>query len=140
MFPKGVPNSTSLQSHMFCPKSSPFLIKGDTLHLSIESSILGSHHSFNFCFLVIDQSNWLIATEKKKKKAGLVRHPQLINVKQNNKYPQNKHPFFSSFWKHPPQIAFKKKEKKKKPQNALLEIFVYHTTVVASTLVCRINK
>jgi hypothetical protein len=35
------------------------------------------------------QSNWLIAKreEKKKgKKVGLVRHPQLINMKQN-KYP-----------------------------------------------------
>jgi hypothetical protein len=30
----------------------------------------------------MDQSNWLIA----KKKVGFVRHPQLINMKQN-KYP-----------------------------------------------------
>jgi hypothetical protein len=35
------------------------------------------------------QSNWLIG---KKKGVGLVRHPQLINMKQkqNNKDPQNK--------------------------------------------------
>ncbi len=32
---------------------------------------------------VMGQSNWFIA---KKKKVGLVRHPQLINMKQN-KYP-----------------------------------------------------
>jgi hypothetical protein len=31
------------------------------------------------------QSNWLIA-KKKKKEVGFVRHPQLINIKQN-KYP-----------------------------------------------------
>jgi hypothetical protein len=31
------------------------------------------------------KSNWLIA-KKKKKEVGLVRHPQLINMKQN-KYP-----------------------------------------------------
>jgi hypothetical protein len=34
------------------------------------------------------QKNWLIEKKKKKKKVGLVRHPQLINMKQNNKYPQ----------------------------------------------------
>ncbi len=45
---------------------------GEALHLSMESSILGSLHSFNF-FVVMGQSNWLIA--KKKKKVGLVRHP-----------------------------------------------------------------
>jgi hypothetical protein len=45
--------------------------KGEALHLSIESSILGSL-----------QSNWLIA----KNKVELVRHPQLINMKQNTIY------------------------------------------------------
>ncbi len=50
----------------------------------LESSILGGLHSFNFCFWVMGQSNWLIAT---KKKVGLVRHRQLIDMKQN-KYPQ----------------------------------------------------
>jgi hypothetical protein len=34
--------------------------KGEALHLSIESSILGYLHSFNF-FFVMGQSNWLIA-------------------------------------------------------------------------------
>jgi len=37
MFPKGVPNTTSLKSHMFCPKSSPSYLnswpKGEALHL-----------------------------------------------------------------------------------------------------------
>jgi hypothetical protein len=49
------------------------------LHLSIESSILRSLHSFNF-FFAIGQSNWLIAKEKEK--VGFVRHPKLINMKQ----------------------------------------------------------
>jgi len=51
--------------------------------LSIESSILGSLHSFNF-FL------WQWANQigsLQKNEVGLVRHPQLINMKQN-KYPQ----------------------------------------------------
>ncbi len=58
--------------------------KGEALHFFIESSIFGSLHSFNF-FLAMVQSNWLIATQKKK--VGLVRHPRLINMKQN-KYTQ----------------------------------------------------
>jgi hypothetical protein len=37
------------------------------------------------------QSNWLTASKKKKEKkkeeVELVRHPQLINMKQNNKCP-----------------------------------------------------
>jgi len=53
--------------------------KGEAPHLSIESSILGRLHSFNFSFLVMGESNWLIA---KKIKIGLVWHPQLINIKQ----------------------------------------------------------
>jgi hypothetical protein len=61
--------------------------KGEALHLSIESSISGSLHSFNiFIFFVMGQSNWLIAPKKKEKRVGLVRHPQLINMKQK-KYP-----------------------------------------------------
>jgi hypothetical protein len=40
------------------------------------------------------KSNWLIAKKKKKKKkVGLVRHPQLINMKQKQRIistPQNK--------------------------------------------------
>jgi len=53
--------------------------KGKALLLSIESSILGRLHRFNFYFWVMGQSNWLIAT---KKEVGLVWHPQLINMKQ----------------------------------------------------------
>jgi hypothetical protein len=52
LFPKGVPNSTSFFGQMFCPKSSPSHLyigpRGEALHLSIESSIWGSPHSFNF--------------------------------------------------------------------------------------------
>ncbi len=54
VFPKGVPNSTLLESLMFCPKSSPSHLymwaKGEALYLSIGSSILGRLHSFNFFF------------------------------------------------------------------------------------------
>jgi hypothetical protein len=54
---------------MFCSKSSPFTYiggpKGEALHLSIESSIFGSLHSFNF-FLP-----W--ANQIQQKKVGLVR-------------------------------------------------------------------
>jgi hypothetical protein len=56
--------------------------KGEALHLSIESSVLGSLGSFNFFSRWANQIGWL-----QKKKVGLVRHPQLINMKQN-KYPQ----------------------------------------------------
>jgi hypothetical protein len=46
---------------------------------------LGSLHSFNF-FFGTDHSNWLVA----EKTVGLVRHPQLINMKQKiNKYPSS---------------------------------------------------
>jgi hypothetical protein len=45
--------------------------KGESLHLSIESSILSTMHSFNLFFC---------------QKVELVRHPQLINMKQT-KYP-----------------------------------------------------
>ncbi len=38
--------------------------KGETLHLSLESPILGSPHTFNF-FLEMGQSNWLIAKKTK---------------------------------------------------------------------------
>jgi hypothetical protein len=68
---------------MFSPKSSPSHLyrwaKGGGTHLSVESSILGSLHSFNFFFFfffAMGQSNWLIS---KRKKVGLVRHPQLVN-------------------------------------------------------------
>jgi hypothetical protein len=53
--------------------------KGEALHLSIESSILGSLHSLNF--FLCDGPIKLAHCQKKK--VGLVRHPQLINMKQN---------------------------------------------------------
>jgi hypothetical protein len=53
--------------------------RGEALHLSIEPSIQGS--SIVSAFFCMGQSNWL------KKKVRLVRHPQLINMKQN-KYPE----------------------------------------------------
>ncbi len=52
--------------------------KGETLHLFIESSILGSLHSFNFSFSWANQ----IGSQQKRRRVGLVRHPQLINMKQ----------------------------------------------------------
>jgi hypothetical protein len=75
--------------HMLCQKSSASHLYrwakgGDT-----PPSNLGSLHSLNFffflkkknfVFFVIGQSNWFIAKEKK---VGLLRHPQLINKKQN---------------------------------------------------------
>ncbi len=57
-----------------CFAQSPSLLiyisgpKGDALHLSIESSILGRLHSF--IFFGMGQSNWLVT--KKKRKVGLV--------------------------------------------------------------------
>jgi len=58
--------------------------KGEALHLSIESSILGILHSFN---LMLWWANQIGSLQKKVKKVGLVRLPQLINMNQN-KYPQ----------------------------------------------------
>jgi hypothetical protein len=56
--------------------------KGEALHLSIVSSILGtSMVSTFFCDGPIKLAHC------KKTKVGLVRHPQLINMKKNN-YPQ----------------------------------------------------
>jgi hypothetical protein len=46
--------------------------KEEALHIFIESSILGSLHKFNL-FFAMSQSNWLIATGKKK-------HYALANV------------------------------------------------------------
>jgi hypothetical protein len=55
--------------------------KGEALHFSIESSILGYLHSFNF-FCMMGQSNRLIA----KKQSWTCKAPP-TNMKQN-KYPQ----------------------------------------------------
>ncbi len=57
--------------------------KGEALHLSIESSILGSLHSFNIFFSQWANQIGLL----QKNKVELVRHPKQINMKQN-KYPQ----------------------------------------------------
>jgi hypothetical protein len=59
--------------------------RGEALHLSRESFILGSLHSFNF---FLWWANQIGSLQNQKKKVGLVRHPQLINMKQNNKYPK----------------------------------------------------
>jgi hypothetical protein len=52
--------------------------KEEALQLSIESSILGSLHSFNFFLRWANQIGSL-----QKEQVGLVRHPQVINMKQN---------------------------------------------------------
>jgi len=59
--------------------------KGEALHLFIQSSILGSLHEVQLFFC---DGPIKLAHCKIKIKIGLVRHPQLINMKQNNKYPQ----------------------------------------------------
>jgi len=75
--------------NLICFAQSPSLLtyiggpKGEALDLCIESSILGSLHSFNFFWTWTNQIDSL---PPKKKKVGLMRHPQLINMKQN-KYP-----------------------------------------------------
>jgi hypothetical protein len=53
--------------------------KGKALYLYIESSILGAFHRFNFFLWWANH----IGSLQKKKKVGLVRHPQPINIKQN---------------------------------------------------------
>ncbi len=86
MFPSSsqcVPNINSLESHMFCPQSSPFHLytwaKGRG-HPSFQRIFcLGGASIVSTVFCVMAQSNWFIA--KRKKKVGHVRHPQLINMK-----------------------------------------------------------
>ncbi len=84
------------------------------LHLSIESFILGSVHSFNSFFFVMGQSNWLIAPKKKKKKkVGLVKHPQLINMIMTNVNTS-----FHTFRWHPNDLILRglpRLQKKKRP-------------------------
>jgi hypothetical protein len=48
--------------------------KGETLHLSIESSILGELRYFSICF-AMGQSNWLIAPQKKNGKSWTCEAP-----------------------------------------------------------------
>jgi len=67
-----VPNSTSFNPICFA-QSPPLLTyiagpKGKALHLSLESFIWWSLHSFNI-FFVMGQSNGLIAKKNKKKKS-----------------------------------------------------------------------
>ncbi len=68
------------QQHVQEDKKSP---RGEALHLSIKSSILGSLYSFNIFF----RNGPIKLAYCQKEKVELVRHPQLINMKQN-KYPQ----------------------------------------------------
>jgi hypothetical protein len=62
---------TAPRFNLTCFAQSPPLLtyiggrKGGALHLFIESSTLGSLHSFNFS-LAMGQSNWLIAKKKQK--------------------------------------------------------------------------
>jgi len=89
-FPMCSPNVFPIAPHFnpICFAQNPPLLtyiggpKGEALHLSIESFVLGSLGSFNSFLRWANQIGWL-----QKKKVGLVRHPQLINMKQN-KYPQ----------------------------------------------------
>jgi hypothetical protein len=79
-FPRGFPLAPHFNPICFA-QSPPLLTyigapKGEALHLSIESSILGTLHSLNF--FATGQLNWFIV----KKKFGLIRHLQLINMKQ----------------------------------------------------------
>jgi hypothetical protein len=53
---------------------------GETLHLSIKTSILGGFHSFNLFLQWANQIGLLL-----KKEIKLLKHPQLINMKQNMK-------------------------------------------------------
>jgi hypothetical protein len=54
--------------------------KGATIHLSIKSFVLGHLHNFN---LFLGWANEIGSLQKTK--VGLVKHPQLINMKQKNK-------------------------------------------------------
>ncbi len=72
-----VPNSTSFESHMFCPKSSPSHLyrwaKGGGISSFHRIFYFGgSLHSFNFCFCYGP-----IKLAHCKKEVGHVRHPQL---------------------------------------------------------------
>ncbi len=86
VFPNGVPNSTSLSSHMFYPKPSFSQLyrwaKWRATPSFHKIFYFGeTFHSFNLFLQWANQNNSL-----QKKKVGLVRHPQLINMKQNKYY------------------------------------------------------
>ncbi len=57
-------------------------LKGEAFHLSIEYSILGRFHNFNFF-----KDGPITLVHCQKKRVGLMKHLQLINMKQI-KYPQ----------------------------------------------------
>jgi hypothetical protein len=83
MLPKGVPNSTHFNPICFA-QSPPLLTyiggpKGKAfLQIYVESFILGSLHNFSFSLQGVNQIGKL-----GKKKIGLVRHAQLVNMKHN---------------------------------------------------------
>jgi hypothetical protein len=58
----------TLLSHILCPKFFSFSFKGKVLHPPIETTNLGSFQGI--VFLVMGQSKWLIATQKKEKRTG----------------------------------------------------------------------
>jgi hypothetical protein len=64
--------------------------KGEEHHLSTESSILGA--SIVSTFFFVWWANQIVSLQKTK--VGFVRHLQLIDMKQNNKYPQWKRSIF----------------------------------------------
>jgi hypothetical protein len=89
-FPMGSPKMFPIAPHPnpICFAQSPSLLtyiagpKGEALHLSRESSIMGSLHNSIFLWPWANQIGSL-----QKQKVGLVRHPWLINMEQN-KYPR----------------------------------------------------
>jgi hypothetical protein len=83
-----VPNINSLESHMFCPKSSPSHLyswaKGGGNPLFRKIFYLGGASMVSTFFL--RWANQIGSLQKKKKKVGHVRHALLINMKQNMSY------------------------------------------------------
>ncbi len=91
VFPKGIPNNTTLLSHMVCPKFFPSLIyrwayiwaKHKALHLHMETSILRTFKSFKdlffFGFFWANQNGSLDPKKKSKKKGNLGDTSHLFN-------------------------------------------------------------
>jgi hypothetical protein len=77
---------------MFCPKFFHFHLynwaKGEGTSSFHRVFYFGSLHGFNFFLNFLWWANKIGSLQKKEKKVGLVRHPQLINMKPNNKYPK----------------------------------------------------